>query len=161
MARGGLCQLNRLVEKLFVALIGTAESERIGNSSFALLHAGDHVGAADPMRFGEIGLRPLRRMIGMGVVEANDVFSAFPAFALDAYQFSRVDVVAIMGGIGASVATPSRRGDDSSSIVFKPTQQNAAAFVRIGFFPVLANRVVIFWIYFQHRNKIHHRGREK
>ena len=37
------------------------------------------------MGFGEIGGRPLGGMVRVGVVEADNVFSAFAALALDAY----------------------------------------------------------------------------
>ena len=56
------------------------------------------------MGFVEIGLRPTRRMIGMGVVEAHDVQTTFSSLALNADQFLGRDVIAVMGGIGARVA---------------------------------------------------------
>ena len=56
------------------------------------------------MSFGVVGLRPLGGMIGVGVIEADDVFAALASFPLDANQFLGIDVVAIVGGVGAGVA---------------------------------------------------------
>ncbi len=39
------------------------------------------------MGFGQIGLRPAGGVIGVGVVEADDVLAAIAAFTLDADQF--------------------------------------------------------------------------
>ena len=48
------------------------------------------------MSFGEISLRPLRGMVRMRVVETDDVLTAFAALALDADQFARIDVIAVL-----------------------------------------------------------------
>src|SRR3954470_7571179 len=64
---------NLLVHELFVFFRAAGESEGIRHVRFALGDTGDDVGAADPMGFGEIGLRPAWRMVGMGVVKADNV----------------------------------------------------------------------------------------
>src|SRR6202034_2743022 len=93
-------------------------------------------------------------MVGMRVIEADDVFSAVTAFALDADQFLGIDVVAVVGRIGASVATARGRSNDAGAIVFEAAEEDTAAFVGICFFPALADCVVIFAFEFQHGSKI-------
>ena len=97
-----------------------------------------------------VGFRPLRRVIGMGVVEADDVFSALAAFALNAHQFLGIDVVAIVSRVGARVAAAGRARDDAAAILFEATKENAAAFVRISLFAVAAKGVVVCAGEFQH-----------
>ena len=48
----------------------------MGVGCLAVRRCGDDVGAAQPVRLGEVGGGPLRRMIGMGVVEAADFRSS-------------------------------------------------------------------------------------
>jgi hypothetical protein len=100
-----------------------------------------------------VGFRPLRRMIGMGVVEADDIFSALAAFALDAHQFLGIDVVAIVSGIGARVAAAGSARDDAAAVLFEATKENAAAFVRISLFAVAAKGVVVIGVDLQHRER--------
>ena len=66
------------------------------------------------MGLGEIGGGPARGMVRVGVVEADDVFAALAAFTLDADEFLGIDVVAVVGGIGAGVAAAGGRGDDAA-----------------------------------------------
>ena len=70
------------------------------------------------MGFGEVGGGPLRGVVGVGVVEADDVLAAVAAFALDADQVFGIDVVAIVGGVGAGIAGAGGGGDDARAIVF-------------------------------------------
>ena len=56
------------------------------------------------MGFGEVGLRPLRGVVGVRVVEADDVEAVAARLALDFDQLLRGDVVAVVGGVGAGVA---------------------------------------------------------
>ena len=130
--------LEFLIKQSFVILISAGEFERIRYRRFSFLHAGDHVRAAEPVGFGEIGWRPLGGMVGMGVVEADDIFSAVAAFALDANQFARIDVVAVVRRVGPSVAAARRRGHARGRVIFEAAEQHAAAFVWVGFFAVLA-----------------------
>ena len=44
---------------------------------------GDDVGAADPVGFGEVGRGPLRGVVGVRVVEADDVEAEAAGLALD------------------------------------------------------------------------------
>src|SRR5713226_4242369 len=73
-----------LIFELLIVLIASRQFKRIRQHAPTLLHAGDHVGAAEPVRFGEIGLRPARGMVRMRVVEADDVLAALAAFPLNA-----------------------------------------------------------------------------
>ena len=102
------------------------------------------------MGFGEISRRPLRRVVRVGVVEADYVFSALAAFALNTNQFPRVDVVAVLG---ESVRVLPQRAVEVTTRVpsssMRP-EQDAAAFVGIGFLAVLAEGVVVLWREFQH-----------
>ena len=88
----------------------------------------------------------------MRVIEANDVLSAVAAFALDANQFLRVDIVAVVSGIGASVAATGRIGDNARAVVFETAEQNSTAFVRIRLFAMLADCFVIVTGEFEHCN---------
>ncbi len=59
MCRGGVAKsldyFYLLVEELLIGLVGAGELERVGDRGFPLLHAGDDVGAAEPVRLGEVG----------------------------------------------------------------------------------------------------------
>ena len=68
-------------DQLLVGFVAAGELEGIGQHGFAFFHAGDDVGTAKPVGFGEVGLRPLRRMIWVRVIEADDVLAALAAFA--------------------------------------------------------------------------------
>src|SRR4051812_23291472 len=89
-------------------------------------------------------------MVRVRVVEANYVFATIAAFALDADQFPGIDVVAVVGGVGAGVATPRRTGHHTGAILGEAAQKNPAAFVRVGFFSVGADCVVVSAGKFQH-----------
>src|ERR1700691_3518343 len=127
-----------LVDEPLISFVCTREFEGIGDRGFPMLHGGDDVGAADPVGLGEIGLRPARGMVGMRVVEADDVFTALAAFALNAHQFPGIDVVAVLGRVSAGVAATSSRGHDARAVVIRAAEQDTAAFVRVGLFAVAA-----------------------
>jgi len=103
-----------LVLEALVFLRGAGEEKGIGHLGFALRDLGDDVAAADPMSLGEIGGRPLRRVVGMGVIEAGDVETLFGGFALDLYQFNGSNVVAVMRLVGSCVSRAHRRRDQPS-----------------------------------------------
>jgi hypothetical protein len=90
-------------------------------------------------------------MVGMGVVKTNDVFAALAAFALNPHQLLGIDVVAVVGGIGASIAAAGNRGHYSATIVLDAAQQDATALVGIGLFAVLTKGIVVVTGQFQHR----------
>ena len=90
--------------KVLVFLGGAGEEEGVGDGGFALGNGGDDVGAAQPVGFGKVGERPLRGVVGVGVVEAGDVEALAAGLALDFDQFERGDLVAVVGGVGAGVA---------------------------------------------------------
>ena len=139
-----------LVHQLFVTFIASRELEGICQYCFARVNAGDDVGAAEPVGFGQVGLRPLRRVVGMRVVEADDVFSSFAAFALDPDELFGIDVVAVVRRIGARVAGPGNRTYDARAIVLHLSEENPAALVRVGGFAVLAKGLVFVSFNFQH-----------
>lgn len=132
-----------LLGQLLVGLIRAIQFERVGNGSFPFLHARDHVGAAEPVGFGEIGRRPAGWMVGMGMVEADDILAALAAFALDVDQFARIDVVAVLRRIGARVSAARGGSHDARAIVVHATKQDTAALMRVGLFAVAANGCVV------------------
>src|SRR6516162_4072579 len=71
-----LLDFDLLDYQCLVRFVASLQFEGVGEDRLALLDAGDHVRAADPMGFFVIGLRPLRGMIRVRMVEADDVFSA-------------------------------------------------------------------------------------
>src|SRR5689334_7246377 len=72
------------------------QQERVRNRRLSLLDAGNDVRAADPMRFREIGRGPLRRVVGMRMVEPHNIPTLRPAFPLDLHQFAGRDVIAVL-----------------------------------------------------------------
>src|SRR6266481_5851792 len=81
-------------------------------------------------------------MVGMRVVEANDIFSTFTTLTLDANQFLGIDLVAIVRRVITSVTGARDANHSLGTIVRKLAQQHAAALVGIRFFAVLAKRSV-------------------
>ena len=143
------------VHESFVRFVISSEFERVRDVSFALCHACDHVGAADPVGFSEVGLGPLCRMVGMGVVEADNIFVACAAFPLDADELLRIDVVAILRGVGARVAAAGS-GGDGAYVAVHLAEKNTTAFMRVGFLAVAANFSVILASNSKHREIFHH-----
>ena len=74
------------------------------SAALPLATGGDDVGAAEPVGFGEVGGRPLGGVVGVGVVEADDVEAAVAGLALRGDEFLGRDVVAVVRGVGAGVA---------------------------------------------------------
>jgi hypothetical protein len=91
-------------------------------------------------------------MVGVGVIEADDVLTALAAFTLDPNQLTRIDVISILRRIGARVSRARRGSYDAYAIIRHATQQHAAAFVRISFLCVLADGFVKIVRDFQHKN---------
>src|ERR1700722_4986748 len=135
---GGDIDLNGFVLKLFVVLTGAAQEEGVGKGSFALLDAGDDVGAAEPMGFGEVGLGPLRGVIGVRVVEADDVEPKAASLTLNPDQLMWGDVVTVVRRVSAGVAGPDNLLDVIPLADDVLAEQDAAAFVRVGLFAVRA-----------------------
>ena len=136
-------ELNDLRLEALVFFGAAGEEEGVGDGGFSLDDLGDDVAAAEPMGFGQVGCGPLCGVVGGGMVEADDVFAALAAFALDADEFFRVDVVAVVGRIGAGVAGTSDGGDGADAVVVHATEEDAAALVGVGFFAVLAEGLVV------------------
>ena len=59
--------------KVLVFFGGAGEQKGVGDRGLALGDCGDDIGAAEPVRFGEVGGGPLRGVVGVGVVEAGDL----------------------------------------------------------------------------------------
>ena len=78
---------------IFLTLTRTGEHKGIGlegpTSLVLLPHAGDDVGAAKPVGLGKVGFGPLCRMVGMGVIKADDVQLPLACLALDVDQLLR------------------------------------------------------------------------
>src|SRR4030095_6906110 len=73
----GLCwraHFHSFISESLIALIGSRQFEGIGDVCLALGYARDDIGAADPMCFGQVGLRPLRGVVGGRVIKTDDVF---------------------------------------------------------------------------------------
>jgi hypothetical protein len=140
---GFLFDFDLFVDKLFVGFVGPGKLKRIGEHRFSLFHAGDHVGATEPVGFGEISLRPLGGMIGMRVIEADNIFSTLAALTLNADQFAGIDIVTVLRGIGTRIAATSGRRNDADAIILRTSEQYAAAFMRIGFLAVTAEGGVV------------------
>src|ERR1700679_1673161 len=145
----GDVDLNGLVHELFVVFAGAAQQERVGECGFSLLDAGDDVRAAEPVGFGEVGLGPLRGMVGVRVVKADDVQAEATRLALNFDQLLRGDVVAVVRGVGAGVASADDlldviRGRGAIALAGDVlAEQHAAALVRVGLFAVSAQCFVI------------------
>src|SRR5579864_2462185 len=101
---GGSNYFDLFVRKFLIDLVAARQFERIRHCGFAFFHAGDYVGAAEPVCFGEISLRPARGMVGMRVIEPDNVFSALPALPLNPHQFAGIDVIAILRRVSARVS---------------------------------------------------------
>src|SRR5713101_8766841 len=89
-------------------------------------------------------------MVGMRVIEADDVFAAPAAFTLNADQLLRIDVVAVVGGIGARIAGTGDRGYGANAVFIHLAEQNATAFVGIGLLAVVPESFVVFASNIQH-----------
>src|ERR1700687_589039 len=80
-------------------------------------------------------------MVGMGVIEADDIIAALAAFALDANEFPGIDLVAVVGRVIARVAAAGNARDGlyngTGAVVVEMPEQHAAALVGIGFLSVL------------------------
>src|SRR4051794_26028296 len=112
-----LGDIHLFFHEVFVGFVAAGEFEGLGQDGFTLVYAGDHVRAAYPVGFVVVGLRPLGGMVRVRVVEAYYVFPPISAFALDADQFTGIDVVAVVSGVGAGVATRRRTGHHTGAIL--------------------------------------------
>src|SRR5437762_1377854 len=104
-----LGHINLLVHKLFIVLVYSRELKRIRRHRFALLHAGDDIGATNPMRLREIASRPARRMIGMRVIKPDNIFTSLPSFPLNTDQLARINVVTVLWRVRASISAARNR----------------------------------------------------
>ena len=82
---------NFLFNQFLVFLQLSQENEGGRLSGFTFFDSHDHVGAPDPVGFFEVGRRPVRRMVGMGVVKADDVEAA-RAFYGAVFGWTTIDV---------------------------------------------------------------------
>src|SRR5207237_3080709 len=111
------------------------------------------------MSFGQIGWRPPRRVVRVGMIEANNVLAALSSLALNANQIFGIDVVAVVQRVKPCVTRP-RDGCNDSGVSIHLPQQNAAALVRISLLAVLANGVVVRLGHFQHWLKLRNQNSE-
>lgn len=100
-------------------------------------HTGDHVRAADPVGLSQVSRGPLRGMIGMRVVEPNNIQPLFPGFPLDSDKVFRINRIAVAWGIRTCVRAWDRR-NRTSTIGFKATNEHATTLFRIHLLSVTA-----------------------
>src|SRR5882724_6551987 len=81
-------------------------------------------------------------MVRVRMIKANDIFSVLASFTLDADEFLGIDLVAVVWRVIASVSGTREASYGFGTVVCKSAEQHAAAFVRIGFFAVQAERIV-------------------
>src|SRR5258708_32185542 len=86
--------LNGFVLKFLVVLSGSAQQKGVRGCRFALFDAGDDVGTTQPVGLGEVGRGPLRGMVRVRVIKADDVQSEATRLPLNFDEFLRGDVVA-------------------------------------------------------------------
>src|ERR1035441_3929407 len=129
-----------LVLEFLIGFIGAHQFERIGDRRLTFPHAGDHVGTAKPVRFRQIGDRPLRGVVGVGVIEADDILAALAALALNADEFPGIDVVAVVGRVRARVAAAGGARDGLRAVIVEPPEQHTTALAGIGFLAVLTKK---------------------
>src|SRR5438477_3777367 len=142
-----------LIRERLVSFIAARELKRVRHVRFALGNTRNDVRAADPVRLLEVGLRPLRRMIGMGVIEADDVLVSLARLALDANELLGIDVIAVMGRIRAGVAAAGDRRD-RANVAIHLAEKHAAAFMRISFLAVAADFRVVLGADLQHADLV-------
>ena len=131
------CDLDGLVGEGFVFLGGAGEEEAVGSLRGSGLDCCDDVHTTEPVSFGEVGGGVLGGVVGVGVVEAYDVQALLAGFALGGDELLGGDVVAVVGAVGAGVAGADE-GGNGDGVGFGFAEEDAAAFVGIGFFAVVA-----------------------
>lgn len=105
------------------------------------------------MCFREVRNRPSRGMIGMRVIEPDDIFPSFPAVALNADKFLRIDVIPVVRRVFPCVSAPGDTRDGLRSIIRKTPKQHTTALMRISFLTVLANGGMIGLRELEHKAK--------
>ena len=70
--------LNRLVDKPLVLFGQALQPKRIGQHSETALHSSYDIGATKPVRFVQIRRGPLRRMIRVRVIKADNIQALRP-----------------------------------------------------------------------------------
>jgi hypothetical protein len=101
-----------------------AEGPRLCSSPSC--HLRNHVGAPHPVSLGQVGRRPLRGMVGMGVVETHDFQTLLPYLLLNSDKLLRINGIAIPRGIAPKVLAGDRRNGGTSAIREPPRQHPAA-----------------------------------
>jgi hypothetical protein len=76
-------------------------------------------------------------MVGMRMIETDDVFAALAALALNLHQLARVDVVAVLRRIRTGIAATNRVSHHARVAIYR-TQQNPATLMGIGLFAMKA-----------------------
>jgi hypothetical protein len=76
------------------------------------------------------------------VVKADNIFPALASLALNADELLRIDVIAVVRRVIASVAGPRDASHGLGAIVGELAEQHTATLMGIGFFAVLAERIV-------------------
>jgi len=133
------CDRLRFEALLLLALPGEKKRIRIGGPAFC--DCRDHICAAQPMRLGKIGCGPLRRVIGMGVVETRNFRSLLPRLSLNVNEFQGSYVIAVMSRIGSRISGTHRFYHSPSAGNGLP-KQRSTALVRICFLSMGTNSFI-------------------
>ena len=91
--------LSRAGQQKGVRLHGPTSRQGFCPIRGASSHPRNHIGTPNPMGLFHIRFRPLRRMVGMRMIKADDIQPATPCLLLDADQLLRRDVVAIVSRV--------------------------------------------------------------
>ena len=115
----------------FIFLAGPGKKKGPGDGGPALSKFRDEIAAAQPVRFSQIGRRPLCRVIRMRMIKAGDFKVAAARLAGDLHQFGGGDLIAVCGGTGLRIGC-AQETIDAPTIRNGQAEQGAAALVRIG-----------------------------
>jgi hypothetical protein len=124
-----------LYEPFLVPRALQAEGPCFGSSSSCYLR--NYVGAPHPVRLGQVGGRPLGRMVRMGVVETHDFQTLLPYLLLNSDKLFRINGIAIPRGIASKVIATDRRNGGTSAIP-EPPREHPATLLWIRFLAMSA-----------------------
>ncbi len=135
-------------------LFGIRPSEAIGVhfTSDSVDDADDGVFATFPMGFGEIACGPVRGMVGMGMVEADDLESLLAGVSLDADEVGGSDRVTLRA-VELDVLAADALLDDAH-VTLDVAKKHTATLVGICLFGMCAEFFEIDSAYLQHANGI-------
>src|SRR5262245_60823812 len=98
-----------------------------------LFNTGDHIRTVEPVGLDQVGLRVVRGVVRMGVIEADNVLPPAAGQLEGGNDLFGADSVTALGIVSAGVVTGQRQVD-GASIHAHDAQKNAAAFARVAAF---------------------------